>query len=100
MPASWWRRTRAITSKSASTSRSAPARDPEAPPAAVASKATQFGFADGYVVGNAVSKGMNIRTVAGLYRRNPTAIVVLAQSDIKTPKDLEGKTVAIATCWT
>ncbi len=63
----------------------------------VASKATQFGFADGYVVGNAVSKGMNIRTVAGLYRRNPTAIVVLAQSDIKTPKDLEGKTVAIAT---
>jgi NitT/TauT family transport system substrate-binding protein len=63
----------------------------------VASKATQFGFADGYVVGNAVSKGMNIRTVAGLYRRNPTAVVVLAQSDIKTPKDLEGKTIAIAT---
>ena len=51
----------------------------------VASKATQFGFADGYVVGNGVSKGMNIRTVAGLYRRNPTAVVVLAQSDIKTP---------------
>jgi NitT/TauT family transport system substrate-binding protein len=63
----------------------------------VASKATQFGFADGYVVGNGVSKGMNIRTVAGLYRRNPTAVVVLAQSDIRTPKDLEGKTIAIAT---
>jgi NitT/TauT family transport system substrate-binding protein len=63
----------------------------------VASKATQFGFADGYVVGNGVSKSMNIRTVAGLYRRNPTAVVVLAQSDIKTPKDLEGKTIAIAT---
>src|SRR5437879_243146 len=46
----------------------------------VASKATQFGFADGYVVGNAVSKGMNIRAVAGLYRRNPTAVVVLADS--------------------
>jgi NitT/TauT family transport system substrate-binding protein len=63
----------------------------------VASKATQFGFADGYVVGNGVSKGMNIRAVAGLYRRNPTAVVVLADSDIKTPKDLEGKTIAIAT---
>ena len=63
----------------------------------VASKATQFGFADGYVVGNGVSKGMNIRTVAGLYRRNPTAVIVLADSDIKTPKDLEGKTIAIAT---
>src|SRR5438045_2830080 len=63
----------------------------------VASKAAQFGFADGFVVGNAVSKGMNIRAVAGLYRRNPTAVIVLADSDIKTPKDLEGKTVAIAT---
>jgi NitT/TauT family transport system substrate-binding protein len=63
----------------------------------VASKATQFGFADGYVVGNGVSKGMNIRAVAGLYRRNPTAVIVLAASDIKTPKDLEGKTIAIAT---
>src|SRR5262249_7014038 len=50
----------------------------------VASKATQFGFADGYVVGNGVSKGMNIRAVAGLYRRNPTAVVVLADSNIKT----------------
>jgi NitT/TauT family transport system substrate-binding protein len=63
----------------------------------VASKATQFGFADGYVVGNGVSKGMSIRAVAGLYRRNPTAVVVLADSDIRTPKDLEGKTIAIAT---
>src|SRR5947199_5559408 len=60
----------------------------------VASKATQFGFADGYVLGNGVSKGMDIKAVAGLYRRNPTAVVVLASSDIKTPKDLEGKTVA------
>src|SRR5216684_4508 len=62
----------------------------------VASKATQFGFADGYVVGNGVSKGMNIRAVAGLYRRNPTAVIVLASSDIQTPKDLEGKSIAIA----
>ena len=61
----------------------------------VASKATQFGFSDGYVVGNSVSKGMNIRTVAGIYRRNPTGVVVLADSDIKSPKDLEGKSIAI-----
>src|SRR5260370_36440830 len=66
----------------------------------VASKATQFGFADGYVVGNGVSKGMNIRAVAGLYRRNPTAVIVLASSDIKTPKDLEGKTTASAAAAT
>src|SRR5438067_8631494 len=63
----------------------------------VASKATQFGFADGFVVGNSVSKGMSIKMVAGIFRRNPTAVVVLDESDIRTPKDLEGKTVAIPT---
>jgi NitT/TauT family transport system substrate-binding protein len=61
----------------------------------VGSKATQFGFSDGFVVGNSVAKGMNIRTVAGIYRRNPTAVVVLADSDIKSPKDLEGKSIAL-----
>ena len=59
----------------------------------VASKATQFGFADGFVVGNSVSKGMSIKMVAGIFRRNPTAVVVLDDSDIKTPKDLEGRTI-------
>jgi NitT/TauT family transport system substrate-binding protein len=63
----------------------------------VASKAAQFGFADGFVVGNGVSKGMGIKMVAGIFRRNPTAVVVLEESDIKRPKDLEGKTVAIPT---
>src|SRR5437660_5360737 len=63
----------------------------------VASKATQFGFADGFVLGNSVSKGMSIRMVGAVYRRNPTAVVVLDESDITTPKDLEGKTVGIPT---
>jgi NitT/TauT family transport system substrate-binding protein len=61
----------------------------------VASKAAQFGFSDGFVMGLSVSKGMSIRSVAGIYRRNPTGVVVLADSDIKTPKDLEGKSIAI-----
>ena len=61
----------------------------------VASKATQFGFSDGFVVGNSVSKGMSIRTVAGIYRRNPTGVLVLADSPINSPKDLEGKSIAI-----
>src|ERR1700730_2246907 len=63
----------------------------------VASKAAQFGFADGFVVGTSVSKGMSIKMVAGIFRRNPTAVVVLDESDIRTPKDLEGKTIAIPT---
>src|SRR5215471_21306541 len=61
----------------------------------VASKATQFGFADGFVVGNSVSKGMSIKMVAGIFRRNPTAVTVLADSPINSPKDLEGKSIAI-----
>src|SRR6266481_4320019 len=63
----------------------------------VASKAAQFGFDDGFVVGNSVSKGMKLKMVGGIYRRNPCAAMVLEESDIKTPKDLEGKTVGIAT---
>jgi NitT/TauT family transport system substrate-binding protein len=63
----------------------------------VASKATQFGFADGFVAGAGVSKGMGIKMVAGIFRRNPTAVVVLDESDIRSPKDLEGKTIAIPT---
>jgi NitT/TauT family transport system substrate-binding protein len=61
----------------------------------VASRATQFGFSDGYVVGSGVAKGMGIKSVGSVYRRNPAAVVVLADSAIKTPKDLEGKTIAI-----
>jgi NitT/TauT family transport system substrate-binding protein len=61
----------------------------------VASKAAQFGFADGYVVGNGVAKGMGLKSVGSIFRRNPAAVVVLADSDIKSPKDLEGKSIAI-----
>lgn len=61
----------------------------------VASKATPIGFSDGFVVGNGVAKGMDIKTVASIYRRNPAAIMVLADSAIKTPQDLAGKTLAM-----
>src|SRR5208282_4993624 len=59
----------------------------------VASKAAQFGFSDGYVVGNSVAKGMGLKTVGSIFRRNPAAVMVLADSGINTPKDLEGKTL-------
>lgn len=61
----------------------------------VASKASQFGFADGYVIGNGVTKGMALKSVGSIYRRNPAAAVVFANSGIATPKDLEGKSIAI-----
>jgi NitT/TauT family transport system substrate-binding protein len=40
---------------------------------------------------------MDIRTVAAIYRRSSVAVMVLEESDIKTPKDLEGKTIGIPT---
>jgi NitT/TauT family transport system substrate-binding protein len=61
----------------------------------VASKATQIGFSDGFVVGNGVAKGMTIKSVGAVFRRNPAAIIVLADSGIETPKDLAGKTIAM-----
>jgi NitT/TauT family transport system substrate-binding protein len=63
----------------------------------VGSKAVQFGFADGYVVGNSVSKGMKLRMVGAVFRRNPAAVLVLDESVVKSPKDLGGKTIGIAT---
>jgi NitT/TauT family transport system substrate-binding protein len=61
----------------------------------IASKVSQIGFADGFVVGNSVSKAMGIKTVGSLFRRNPCAIMLFADSAIKTPKDLAGKTIAM-----
>jgi NitT/TauT family transport system substrate-binding protein len=61
----------------------------------VASKATLIGFSDGYVVGNSIAKGMAIKTVASIYRRDPAALMVLDDSPIKSPKDFEGRTVAM-----
>lgn len=63
----------------------------------VATKGAQFGFSDGYVVANSVAKGLALRMVAAVFRRNPTAVVVLEESPIRTAKDLEGKMVAIPT---
>ena len=63
----------------------------------IGSKIASFGFADGYVVANSIAKGIEIEMVAGIFRRNPAAVIVLDESPIKQPKDLEGKTIGIPT---
>ncbi|MCW5730327.1 MAG: ABC transporter substrate-binding protein [Alphaproteobacteria bacterium] len=63
----------------------------------IASKVADFGFSDGYVVASAVGRGMDIKMVAGVFRRNPTAVIALQKSGITTAKQLEGKTIGIAT---
>lgn len=61
----------------------------------VGNGSTMFGFADGYVVANSVAHGIPLVMVASVYRRNPNGITLLANSPIKTPQDLEGKTVGM-----
>lgn len=63
----------------------------------VASKAVDFGFADGYTVANTIARGADIRAVAGIYRANPASVIVRADSDIQEPRDLEGRTIGIPT---
>ena len=62
----------------------------------IGSNVAQFGFCDGFVLGNSVAKGIDLMMIAAVYRRNPAGVMVLANSGVKTPKDLEGKTVGIA----
>jgi NitT/TauT family transport system substrate-binding protein len=63
----------------------------------IGSNAAQFGFSDGYVVGNSVAKGMNIKMVGAVFRSNPAAVILLEDSPIREPKDLIGKTIGIST---
>lgn len=61
----------------------------------VAAGSAQVGFADASAVilgyGN---EKLPVKLVAMIYAKAPHAIYVLADSGIKTPKDLEGKTIA------
>lgn len=61
----------------------------------VANGVAQIGFVDGYVMGNSVAKGMSLKTVASVFRRNPCAIITLEESGIEKASSLEGKRVGI-----
>ena len=58
---------------------------------AVGSKADHFGMADAAVMARAVSEGAPVRAVAAIQQSNPIAIA--AKGEIKSPKELEGKTL-------
>ena len=61
----------------------------------VASGAAEIGFADAGALALARSNdGIPVKMLAVIYGTPPHAIFALADSGIKTPKDLEGKTVA------
>jgi NitT/TauT family transport system substrate-binding protein len=61
----------------------------------VASGTEAFGDADANVIIKGVQEEAAIQSVFGVLRRNPAAIIGLAKWGIRTPKDLEGKIIAM-----
>src|SRR5215470_3160945 len=52
-----------------------------------------FGFADAASVAALISQGLGAKVIAVLMGKNPNGIVFLEGTEIKRPKDLEGKTI-------
>src|SRR6266705_211492 len=61
----------------------------------VAADSDTFGLADSSSVILTASKGADIKSVMSLLNTTGFSVVSLAESGIKTPKDLEGRTVAV-----
>ena len=62
----------------------------------VAAGTDQLGFADSSSVVMVAAKGGEIRSVMSLLNTSPFAVVSRADSNIRSPKDLEGKRLALA----
>jgi len=55
-----------------------------------------FGMADSSSVVSAIAKGVEIKSVKSLLNSTGFAVVSLASTGIKTPKDIEGKSLAVS----
>ena len=60
----------------------------------VGAKSDTFGLSDGASVIAGITKGAPILAVMGIMNRSPFAIIVRADANIKTVRDLQGKTIA------
>lgn len=58
----------------------------------VANGSDDIGYADAASMVQSVARGVDVQMVAGMVQESPLAIFALEKSDIKAPKDLEGKT--------
>lgn len=63
----------------------------------VGAKSDTFGLSDGASVIGGASKGAPIVAVMGIMNKSPFAIIARADANIKSVKDLEGKTIAATT---
>lgn len=62
----------------------------------VAAGSDTFGMADSSSVVTAAAKGAEIKSVMSLLNSTGFSVVSLAESNLKTPKDLEGRRVAVS----
>ncbi len=61
----------------------------------VSAKEADIGLADYMLMANGISKGMQLKGVYGLLQKNPWAVISYQDAAIKTPKELEGRSVAV-----
>ena len=57
-------------------------------------KGDTFGLSDGASIINGITKGAPIMAVMGIMNSTPFAVILREDANVKTPKDLEGKTIA------
>jgi NitT/TauT family transport system substrate-binding protein len=55
----------------------------------------QFGMVDGGTMMQLIAKGLPVKSIMGIYQRNPIGAIYNAKSGIQKPKDLEGKTLVV-----
>jgi NitT/TauT family transport system substrate-binding protein len=61
---------------------------------AIAADTDRFGFADAFTMAKLAAKGLPVRMIANYVQTSPNAIIFMAEKDIKSLKDLEGKKVS------
>jgi ABC-type nitrate/sulfonate/bicarbonate transport system substrate-binding protein len=62
----------------------------------IGNKTNDFGYLNLTTVALAIGKGMPVHVVAGLMGKHPSALAFYADQNIEEPKDLEGKSIALA----
>lgn len=60
----------------------------------IGAKGDTFGLSDGASIINGMTKGAPIRAVMGIMNTTPFAVIAREDANVKTIKDLEGKTIA------
>jgi ABC-type nitrate/sulfonate/bicarbonate transport system substrate-binding protein len=63
----------------------------------IATGTDKIGFGTGIVAAEAISAGLPVKVIANYMASNPLGLISFPEVPLKTPKDLEGKTVGLAT---